>query len=351
MAEEKQFLLFEDNLKTLDINNRRYLGSKYRLLSFIHQVVEQNCSTNWDSILDLFAGTGVVASSFSGKKLMTNDILYSNYLCHAAWLGRGEIDEKKLAAFLTEYNQLNVSEENYMSENFGDTYFSSAVCRNIGAIREDIEKKYEEKELTFRERAVLIASLLYGIDRIANTCGHYDAWRSKEDRLSCLELFMPAFQPSFRTLGNQCFNEDANDLVLKVSADLVYIDPPYNSRQYCDTYHLLENVARWEKPKVFGKARKMDRNHLKSRYCTREAAAVFDELIQNIKARYILVSYNNMAENGNARSNAKITDTELLSILSKRGEVQVFSTNYKAFSTGRSWHPENEERLFLANIK
>ncbi|MDO4425641.1 MAG: DNA adenine methylase, partial [Planctomycetia bacterium] len=74
MAEEKQFLLFEDNLKTLDINNRRYLGSKYRLLSFIHQVVEQNCSTNWDSILDLFAGTGVVASSFSGKKLMTNDI-------------------------------------------------------------------------------------------------------------------------------------------------------------------------------------------------------------------------------------------------------------------------------------
>ena len=58
---------------------------------------------------------------------------------------------------------------------------------------------------------------------------------------------------------------DSNELVKNIEADLVYIDPPYNSRQYCDAYHLLENVARWEKPEVFGVARKMDRSTMKSK--------------------------------------------------------------------------------------
>ena len=56
---------------------------------------------------------------------------------------------------------------------------------------------------------------------------------------------------------------DANELVREIRADLVYIDPPYNSRQYCDIYHLLENVARWERPEVSGVARKMPRDELK----------------------------------------------------------------------------------------
>ena len=62
---------------------------------------------------------------------------------------------------------------------------------------------------------------------------------------------------------------DANEFIKNVKADLVYIDPPYNSRQYCDAYHLLENVARWEKPEVFGTAKKMDRSKLKSKYCSK----------------------------------------------------------------------------------
>lgn len=51
-------------------------------------------------------------------------------------------------------------------------------------------------------------------------------------------------------------NLDANEFIKTVKADLVYIDPPYNSRQYCDAYHLLENVAVWNKPKVYGVAKK-----------------------------------------------------------------------------------------------
>jgi len=127
----------------------------------------------------------------------------------------------------------------------------------------------------------------------------------------------------------------------------IYIDPPYNSRQYCDAYHLLENVAGWKKPKVYGVAKKMDRKRLKSDYCTMKAPEAFEQLIKDIKSRYILFSYNNMAAKGNDRSNAKISDGDIMRILKAKGDVKVFSESYKAFSTGKTNLPEHEERLFL----
>ncbi len=63
--------------------------------------------------------------------------------------------------------------------------------------------------------------------------------------------------------------------------------------------------------------------------------------------KYILLSYNNMAEKGNERSNAKISDEDIIRILSKKGCVQIFSEKYKTFSTGKSDIQENQERLFL----
>ena len=80
-------------------------------------------------------------------------------------------------------------------------------------------------------------------------------------------------------LNNRIFNEDANELIERIECDLLYLDPPYNSRQYSDAYHLLENVARWEKPEVFGVARKMDRSALKSDYCMSNATQAFEDLI------------------------------------------------------------------------
>lgn len=155
------------------------------------------------------------------------------------------------------------------------------------------------------------------MDKIANTCGHYDAYRKGIVFEKTLELYVPLAE-IHNTVDNQCYNTDANELVKDISADLVYIDPPYNSRQYCDAYHLLENVARWEKPEVFGVARKMDRSTMKSKYCTQSATEAFEQLIGDIKAKYILLSYNNMAEKGNDRSNAKISDQDIMRILEKK---------------------------------
>ena len=331
--------------KTTKINNRRYLGNKYKLLPVITKVVESECE-NINTVADIFAGTGAVASAFTDKKVITNDNMYSNYICHLAWFSSESYSEEKIIELIMNYNTVVVEQDNYMSENFADTYFSLEDCRKIGFIRQDIEDRFSKDEINARERALLITSLLYAMDKIANTCGHYDAYRQGVEFKKHLELSVP--QPD-ETLNenNVCYNMDTNELVTNMEADLVYIDPPYNSRQYCDAYHLLENVARWNKPEVFGVAKKMDRTSLKSDYCTQKATAAFEKLIDSIHAKYILLSYNNMAEKGNERSNAKISDDDIMRILNKKGSVKVFAEDYKAFSTGKSDIKENQERLFL----
>lgn len=331
--------------KTTKINNRRYLGNKYKLLPFITRVVENECK-NINTVADIFAGTGAVASAFIDKKIITNDIMYSNYICHVAWFSSERYSEEKIIEIITQYNNLKVVEDNYMSDNFSNTYFSLDDCRKIGFIRQDIEDKFNSGDINARERALLITSLLYAMDKIANTCGHYDAYRQGVEFEKHLELYVPQPEHNINE-NNVCYNMDTNELAPEIEADLVYIDPPYNSRQYCDAYHLLENVARWEKPEVFGVAKKMDRTALKSDYCTQKATVAFEDLINSIHAKYILLSYNNMANKGNDRSNAKISDDDIMRILNKKGRVKVFSEDYKAFSTGKSDIQANQERLFL----
>lgn len=335
--------------KTSLINNRRYLGNKYKLLPFIKRVVQEQ-KLEFSSLADIFAGTGAVSSAFTDKQIITNDLMYSNYICNFAWFGAEKYDAEKIVEYVVRYNAESQFSENYMTENFADTYFSADDCARIGFIREDIETRFNNGDLNNRERAILITSLLYAMDKIAKTCGHYDAYRKRAEFDSSLELYVPLAEQN-NNKNNQCYNMDANELVKSLYADLVYIDPPYNSRQYCDAYHLLENVARWQKPEVHGVARKMDRSELKSRYCTQSATEAFEQLIADIKAKCILLSYNNMAEKGNNRSNAKISDDDIMRILKNKGTVSVFSEGYKAFTTGKSDIADNVERLFLCVCK
>ena len=343
MAETQEAI--ELSYKTIKINNRRYLGNKYKLLPFITKVVEDECE-NINTVADIFAGTGAVASAFTDKKIITNDIMYSNHICHIAWFSSESYSEEKIIELIKNYNVMVVDQDNYMSENFANTYFSLEDCRKIGFIREDIEDRYAKGDINVRERALLITSLLYAMDRIANTCGHYDAFRQGVEFEKHLELAIPQPDKNLNE-NNVCYNMDTNALVGDIEADLVYIDPPYNSRQYCDAYHLLENVARWNKPEVYGVAKKMDRTSLKSDYCTQKATVAFEKLIDSVQAKYIILSYNNMAGKGNERSNAKINDEDIIRILKKKGTVKIFTEDYKAFSTGKSDIKDNQERLFL----
>ena len=332
-------------LKQSFINNRRYLGNKYSLSDFIRKTVDENCK-GVNIVVDIFSGTGAVANTFKDKMLITNDLLYSNYLSNYAWFGYEKYSSKKIIELIYDYNQVKTKENNYMRENFADTYFSADDCSKIGFIREDIETKYRDREINFKEYAILITSLLYAMDKIANTVGHYDAYRRNVEFEKSLTLNVLLPEENINS-NNACYNLDANELIKHIKGDLLYLDPPYNSRQYCDAYHLLENVARWEKPEVYGVARKMDRKALKSDYCLITATKAFQDLIERAGTKYILLSYNNMFDKGNDRSNAKILDEDIMRILSKKGKVTIFESDYKSFSTGKSNIKGNKERLFL----
>lgn len=334
-------------LKRAQINNRRYLGNKFALSEFIKTVVNENCH-NIDSVVDIFSGTGAVANLFLDKTIITNDLLYSNYICHCAWFLPQSYDKQTIIKYIENFNKIHTTENNYMRQNFADTFFSADNCSKIGFIRENIENLYQNNNINFKEYAILITSLLYGMDKISNTVGHYDAYRKNIENNR--ELILPLILPNTNNDNNQCFNQDANVLIKNIECDLLYLDPPYNSRQYSDAYHLLENVAKWEKPEVFGVARKMNRSHIKSDYCTTQATKAFSELIENANARYILLSYNNMAEKGNDRSNAKISDNDIMRILEKKGKVRIFEKEYKLFTTGKSNIKDNSERLFLCEV-
>lgn len=315
--------LFGNNM--FEINNRRYLGSKYKLLSFIEGIIDKHCNGS-TTFLDLFGGTGIVAAHFNKRfHIIVNDILKSNVFAYQTFLSGDTIDLDKVKEIIEGYNSLSVEDypENYYSQNFADTFLSKDNMKKVGVIREDISNKVKNGEISNREEAVLITSLLYAIDKIANTVGHYDAFRRTGDFNRVLTLAIPLLSDT-NNEKNQITNMDANTLVKKLQSDIVYIDPPYNSRQYCDAYHFLENVAEHKKPEVKGVARKMDRTHLKSDYCTNKAAIQFRELIQNIQAKFILVSYNNTGEKINSRSNAKISDTEIIEILKSKGKLFIY---------------------------
>ena len=337
-------------LQTFEINNRRYLGNKFKLLPFIRRIVDEECK-HVMSVLDAFSGTGSVSFAFRDKQLLVNDMMYCNYLAALCWFSPLKVDEQKIRELLEYYNTADTRrEENYMWKNFRDTYFSADVCRRIGFVREDVEQKYKAGELNERERAALITSLVYAMDRISNTYGHYDSYIQNAKFNNDFELRLPKLDYELNA-DNLCFNMDANRLAAEVDCDLAYLDPPYNSRNYCDAYHLLENVARWEKPAVEGVARKMDRSAMKSEYCKVTANESLEDLVDILRCRYIMLSYNNNGQKLQVRSNAKISDAEILRILGKRGEVKVFTQDFKPFSAGRGENVGNQERLFLCVVR
>ncbi len=330
------------------IHNRRYLGSKYKLCPFINWVYENECY-NINSVSDVFAGTGIVAQMFNNmeKNVIVNDLLTSNFLIYNTFFSNEKINQDKIKGFINEFNLVETTENNYFSDNFGNSFFTMKNARKIGYIREKIDNL---TNINFREKAILISSLIYATDKVANTCGHYDAYRRKLDTTQDLNLLMPYLQDNLNK-NNKIYQMDANKLVRKIKTDLAYIDTPYNSRQYGDTYHLLENLAEWKKPELIGVAKKMkNRQKTKSKYCTVKAVNAFKDLIENINSKYILVSYNNMAKKGVGRSNAKISKEEIIEILSCKGDVKIFSSDYKPFTTGKSNIPNHKELLYFCEV-
>lgn len=333
-----------DNLEKFDLQSRRYIGNKAKLTDWIMEIIQKETKGN-DTFIDIFSGTAIVARKAmkTYKNVVLNDILYSNNITYKAFFDNSKWDSKKIVDIVNEYNMLNPKEinENYFSKNFGGKFYEKDVSKLIGHIREDIENR--KNELNKKEYAILLTSLIYTMDRLANTVGHFDAYIKKPIAKRPLNFRLIQTEDF---AGAKIYREDSNKLVKRLKGDIAYIDPPYNSRQYSRFYHIYENLVKWEKPKLYGVALKPEPENM-SKYCTVKAKDVFKDLVENLDVKYLVVSYNNTYKSKSKSSKNKIEYEEIVEILNGVGKTQVFEQSHKYFNTGKTDFNDHKEFLFL----
>lgn len=331
----------------LNLTNRRYTGSKQKLADWLIERISYHCTG--DSFLEIFAGTSVVTSLIAPKmrKIMLNDNLQASKVIYTAFYLAEEYDSEKLANFRQKVVESANLPSGYFTENYGGKYFSVNDCKKIEFIRNLLET--ERSRFSAKEYAILLTSLIYSMDKCANTVGHFDAYIKTAEIADKFhfDLIKPL---NFPNTAVEIYNEDANQLAKKITADIVYIDPPYNSRQYCQFYHIYETLVRWDNPELFGVALK-PQARLLSEYCRTKAPAVFADLINSLKCRYIAVSYNNTYQSKSKSSRNKITLEEIESILTKKGNLQTFSKPHKFFNAGKTEFDNHLEYLFIVEVK
>ncbi len=339
-------------MQTIKINNRRYIWSKTNLLENINSVIELYFWNKDFVLADPFSWTGVVANYYSEKwhKVIVNDLLYSNYVAYQTWMGNDPYNLDKIIDILKQFSSIDSHnlEENYFSDKFADKYFERSDAKKIWYIREELEKL--RKEVTPREYFILLTSLLYETDKIANTCWHFESFLRKVPVEKGVNLRLPEIKEN--CWRNEIYCKDANQLVRDIISDITYIDPPYNARQYVNFYHVLENLALWQKPEELEwNSMKFKRNHLKSDYSKSKAPHVFDDLIQNISSKLIIVSYNNTYDARSWASNNKITEEQIISSLVKKWKVSKQEIDYKFFNAWKTDLKNHKELLFICEVK
>lgn len=335
-----------------EINNRRYTGSKYKIQGWIRELVLKNC-VNANSFCDIFSGTGVITKTFINDftSFVINDFLYSNELIYNAFFGKEDYNMEILEIYKMKYKNINVDfiNSNYVFQNYANKYFSENDSKLIGYIREDLEKN--KNELNKREFSILVASLIYSFDKIANTVGHYDAFIKKEIKNDSFifDLINPIIKNSKDARVIKIYREDANVIASTIKSDIVYIDPPYSSRQYSRFYHVIENIAKWEKPELYGEALKPIPENI-SEYSKINAKEAFKDLIDKLDSKYIVVSYNNTYSSKSSSSKNKMSLEVIEEVLKLKGNTKKHTINHQAFNAGKTNFNNHMEILFITKV-
>jgi adenine-specific DNA-methyltransferase len=204
------------------------------------------------------------------------------------------------------------------------------------AIRIKIEEWKNEKLITDNEYYFLLATLLETIDKRANTASVYGAFLKQLKKTAQIPFVLKPAELIINDQEHEVFNEDINKLVGKIEGDILYLDPPYNQRQYATNYHLLETVAKYDNPKIHGKTGLREYESQKSLYCSRpQVKKAFSDLILNAKQKYIFLSYNN---------EGLMTLDDIKEIMGSRGKYGYFTQEYNRFKADK-----DENRDFSAN--
>jgi len=306
-----------------------YIGSKYKLSEFIKSTIVDVVGNDLKNMTfcDLFAGTGIVARNFKTdvKQIIANDFEFYSYTLIRNYIGNHKkLDQanKRIGILNNLKNQKGIIYKNYCYGSGSERqYFSDTNGQKIDAIRLQIEKWKQNAEINEDMYFFLLASLLESADKVANTASVYGAFLKHLKKTAKKELVLkPALFAETKN-KHQVFNEDSNTLIKKIEGDILYLDPPYNARQYGANYHILNTIAEYKDFEPKGKTGLP--NYKKSAYCSKASVLkTFDDLLKNAKFKYIFLSYNN---------EGLMSVEEIKKIMSQYGKYTLFSTDYKRF--------------------
>lgn len=334
-----------------------YIGSKLSLLDFISSSINQVTSNDKTCkvFCDLFAGTGAVGSLFKklGYQIIANDIQYYSFVLNRHYIGnhqelefsglKNEVGQLKMTSskndktnnknLVCEYLNNLQGVKGFIYENYslGGTknkkearqYFSDENAMRCDVIRQKIEDWKSKNLVSEDEYYFLLASLIESIDKSANTASVYGAFLKVLKKSAQKNFILKPAELIINDHDHQIFNEDINSLIGKISGDILYLDPPYNQRQYATNYHLLETIAKYDNPKIHGKTGLREYQDQKSLYCSRvQVKKIFKDLILKVDAKYIFLSYNN---------EGLMSLEDIKEIMSLRGDYGFFSKEYGRF--------------------
>lgn len=228
--------------------------------------------------------------------------------------------------YIKELNETN-GEEGFIFNEYSENgkanrlYFSEHNGKKIDAIRTKIEFWKTEKKISSALYYFLLASLLESADKVANTASVYGAFLKKIKKTAQKELILEPAIFEINSHSHEVYNEDSNLLIKKIEGDILYLDPPYNAREYGANYHLLNTIAKYDNFTPKGKTGLRD--YSKSAFCKKkEVEKSFDDLIKNANFKYIFLSYNN---------EGIMSSETIKKILSNYGKYDLLTTEYQRF--------------------
>jgi adenine-specific DNA-methyltransferase len=276
----------------------RYIGNKTKLLRFIASVLRRR-GIRAGLAVDPFSGTASVGRELKrlGFRVIAADLMEYAHVLAKAYVEATQIP----ADFARRIQSLNLLPGNpgFITQQFSEParmYFTPANAPRIDAIRTVIHEWLTNGEIDEQTTYLLLASLIEASDRVANTTGVYAAYVKnwQPNAVRDLELRIPRIVE-----GNGCYayRADANQLVADLDEfDLLYLDPPYNSRQYAGYYHIPELLALgWfdEEPQLRGKTGLLPDRDKRSDWSRRKRCEdALERLVASARCKHIVMSYN-----------------------------------------------------------
>lgn len=311
----------------------RYLGCKQKLTDTILDIALKH---NKHTIVDAFTGTGTMAEAFAnaGFNVIAADVMAT---CCTLAKCKLQMEQPLPQQVLEQLNDASLKHDGFVYKTYssagGREYFSLENSQRIDGIRRAIDT-LEEPVKTHA-----LGCLIEAVSLVSNTTGTFGAWcKNMDPRAEKHLTLVDSFTPKEIVANHIVVQGPALSVLQAQCYDMVYLDPPYNNRQYGANYHVLETIVRNDNPEVHGKTGMRKWEDTKSMWCYRnKVLKELEETIKSCKCDVILLSYN---------SEGLMTREEIESLLEKHGVVKTHTIEYPKYKTKKNKDNTVQEYLF-----